>query len=120
MTPSLVAPFSDLAAEMKFPHVSDVGMAVALAGSNECPLKDEAVSAMPAILDPTDLNSVIEELRCRLLAIHLTDVRITPLGQRLLVAARFHDSLTIRNVRHCCDELSRQTGIPISVTCTLC
>jgi hypothetical protein len=96
-------------------------MTVALAADvNECSLKDEAVSVMPAVLDPTDLNSVIEELRCRLLAIHLTDVRITPLGQRLLVDARFHDSLTIGNVRRCCDELSRQTGIPISVTCMLC
>lgn len=74
---------------------------------------------MPIILDSTDLNSVIEELRCRLLAIHLTDVRITTLGQRLLVDARFHDSLTIGNVRRCCDELSHQAGIPISVTCTV-
>lgn len=80
---------------------------------------DEIVPMTPAILDPTDLTSLIEELRCRLLAIHLTDVRITPLGQRLLVAARFHDSLTIGNVRRCCDELSQQTGIPISVTCMM-
>lgn len=75
---------------------------------------------MSAVLDPTDLNSVIEELRCRLLANQLTNVRITTLGRRLLVDGLFHDTLTIGNVRRCCDELSRQTGIPISVTCMFC
>lgn len=68
---------------------------------------------------PTELTRVIQELRHRLLAIHLTDVRITPLGQRLLVDARFHDCQTIGNVRRCCDEMSQQTGIPISLFCTV-
>lgn len=66
-----------------------------------------------------DLTTVIQELRHRLLAVRLTDVRITPLGRRLLVDARFHDCQAIGNVRRCCDELSQQTGIPISLTCTV-
>lgn len=74
---------------------------------------------MSTRLVTTDQTTVIQELRHRLLAIHLTDVRITPLGQRLLVDARFHDCQTIGNVRRCCDEMSQQTGIPISLTCTV-
>lgn len=74
---------------------------------------------MPTLLTANDQSTIIQELRHRLLAIHLTDVRITPLGQRLLVDARFHDCQTIGNVRRCCDEMSQQTGIPISLTCTL-
>lgn len=74
---------------------------------------------IPTLLTTNDLSTVLQELRHRLLAIHLTDVRITPLGQRLLVDARFHDCQAIGKVRRCCDELSQQTGVPISVTCTV-
>lgn len=74
---------------------------------------------MPTLPAADDLTSLIQELRHRLMAIHLTDVRITPLGRRLLVDARFHDCQTIGQVRRCCDEMSQQVGIPISLTCTV-
>ncbi len=74
---------------------------------------------MSTLSTPTDLVAVIQELRHRLLAIQLTDVRITPLGRRLLVDARFHDCQAIGNVRRCCDEISQQTGIPVSLNCTV-
>ncbi len=68
---------------------------------------------------PADLNTVMHELRHQLLALQLTDVRITPLGRRLLVDARFHDCQAIERVRRCCDAMSGQTEIPISLTCTV-
>ena len=74
---------------------------------------------MSGIVKDADLALIIEALRLRLLALPLTDVRITTLGKRLFVDARFYDTLMIRKVRSCCDEVSEQTGIPISVTCTL-
>ena len=74
---------------------------------------------MSTTLISDGLTKVIQELRHRLMALHLTDVRITTIGRRVLVDARFHDCHSIANVRQCCDEMSQQMGVPISVTCTL-
>lgn len=74
---------------------------------------------MSTLTTPADLDAVLQELRRQLLAIQLTDVRITPLGRRLLVDARFHDCQAIERVRRCCDAMSQRSGIPISLTCTM-
>ena len=74
---------------------------------------------MPTLVTPAELTAIIDDLKHRLQCAHVTGVRINPHAQALAVVGQIFGQQTAANIRRCCDEVSRQYGIDIFVTCTM-
>lgn len=74
---------------------------------------------MPTLVPPAELTAIIDDLKHRLQCAHVTGVRINPHAQGLAVVGQIFGQQTAAAIRRCCDEVSRQYGIDIFVSCRM-
>jgi hypothetical protein len=74
---------------------------------------------MPSVTSRSELPAIIDDLKHRLLSAQVSGVRITPQSEGLTVGGHIVGQQTAAAIRRCCDEVSRQYGIDIFVSCTM-
>ena len=74
---------------------------------------------MSSNMSRSDLPAIIDDLKHRLRSAQVTGVRITPYAQGLTVGGQILGQQMAADIRRCCDEVSRQYGIDIFLTCTM-